>query len=52
LVIDHAPPREVRDLAMNKGLQTLRDEAIRLVAEDITTMDEVLRNVYVAEGAL
>jgi type IV pilus assembly protein PilB len=52
LVIDHRPPREVRDLAMNKGLKTLRDEAIRLVFEDHTTMDEVLRNVYVAEGAL
>ena len=52
LVIDHAPPREVRDLAINKGLKTLREEAVRLVSEDITTMDEVLRNVYVAEGAL
>jgi type IV pilus assembly protein PilB len=52
MVIAHAPPREVRDVAINKGLQTLRDEAIRMVFEDITTMDEVLRGVYVAEGAL
>ena len=52
LVVTGATPREVHDCAVAQGLRTLRHEAGRMVENDITTIDEVVRNVYVAEGML
>jgi len=52
LVVTGASPRDVRDCAIAQGLRTLRHEAGRMVENDITTIDEVVRNVYVAEGML
>lgn len=43
---------DVRKLALAQGLRSLRVEALRLVAANETTLDEVIRNVYVAEASL
>ena len=37
---------QMRELAIEEGMRPLRDEALRLVAEDITTIPEILRSVY------
>ncbi len=49
-VVDGQPPRVARDLAAQQGLRTLQTEAIRMVENDITTMEEVIKNVVVGEG--
>jgi type IV pilus assembly protein PilB len=47
LIIRGAPHTEIRDVAQRQGMRTLRDQAMRLVAEGKTTIAEVLRTVYV-----
>ena len=37
---------EIRELAIEEGMSPLRDEALRLVDADITTIPEILRSVY------
>jgi type IV pilus assembly protein PilB len=37
----------VRDLALAEGTRTLRQEAVRLVEEGVTTIAEVVRGIYV-----
>jgi type IV pilus assembly protein PilB len=46
LIVEKAPHSEIRDLAISEGMKPLRDEAIRLVANDVTTISEILRSVY------
>ena len=46
LVVGWATQEELRSLAVKQGMRTLRQEAINLVAADITSIDEVIRNVY------
>jgi type IV pilus assembly protein PilB len=48
-VVNGQPPRVAREIAMQNGLSTLQAEAIRLVEQDITTIDEVIKNVFVSE---
>jgi type II secretory ATPase GspE/PulE/Tfp pilus assembly ATPase PilB-like protein len=36
----------LRRLAQKQGMRTLREEAIDLVAEDTTTIAEVIRSIY------
>ncbi|MEO5842856.1 MAG: GspE/PulE family protein [Acidimicrobiales bacterium] len=48
-VVNGQPPRVARDLAIQNGLSTLQHEAIRLVEQDITTIGEVIKNVFVSE---
>ncbi|MDQ1486601.1 MAG: type pilus assembly protein PilB [Actinomycetota bacterium] len=36
----------IRALAQADGMRTLREEAVRLVAEGVTTVSEVLRSIY------
>ncbi len=48
LVVKQAPHEEVRALAREQGLRTLKDESRRVVEEDVTTIAEVLRSIYVA----
>ena len=48
LIVGWATQDELRRLAMRQGMRTLRDEAISLVEQDITTIPEVIRTVYVA----
>lgn len=51
-IVNGQPPRVARDLAIERGLRTLQAEAIRLVETDVTTIDEVVRNVFVSEDML
>ena len=46
LIVDQAPASELRALAIEEGMRPLRQEALRLVTEDVTTISEILRSVY------
>jgi type IV pilus assembly protein PilB len=46
LIVDTAPASELRKLAIEEGMRPLRQEALRLVTEDVTTISEILRSVY------
>ena len=46
-IVEKASHEELRSIAVSQGMKTLRDQAIRLVDEDKTTVAEVLRTVYV-----
>ena len=48
LIVDRATPHDVRELAKQQGMRTMGNEAMMLVAEDVTTIDEVVRTVYVS----
>ncbi len=49
-VVDGKTPRETRELAIQQGLHTLQYEAVQLVQENVTTMEEVVKHVLVNEG--
>ena len=49
-VVDGQPPRVARELAAQQGCARSRHEAIRLVENDVTTMEEVVKHVLVEEG--
>lgn len=51
LVIRRASASEIREGARSEGFRTMRDDGIRKVLEGVTTIEEILRVVYVAEGA-
>ena len=42
----HRTTRSAR-LAVEQGMRTLRDEALRLVEDDVTTIAEVVRTIYI-----
>jgi type IV pilus assembly protein PilB len=46
LIVGWATQDELRRLAQKQGMRTLREEAIGLVAEDTTTIAEVIRSIY------
>jgi type IV pilus assembly protein PilB len=46
LIVGWATQEELRNLAVKQGMRTLRHEAVSLVNQDITTIDEVIRSVY------
>ena len=46
LVVGWATQEELRALAVKQGMRTLRQEALNLVAQDVTTIAEVIRSVY------
>jgi type IV pilus assembly protein PilB len=39
-------PEELRNMAVKQGMRTLRQEAVNLVNQDITSISEVIRSVY------
>ena len=47
LIVKQASLEALREVAIEQGMRTLRDEALRVVEEDTTTMTEVLRSIYV-----
>ncbi len=47
LIVSGAAPQEMRQLAVSQGMRTMSTEAMALVAADVTTIDEVIHNVYV-----
>jgi type IV pilus assembly protein PilB len=46
LIVTNATHQNVRDVAIRTGMRPMRDEALRLVQEDVTTIAEILRGVY------
>ena len=47
LIVKGGSHRDIHVVAQEQGMRSLRDQAIRLVAEGDTTIAEVLRTVYV-----
>ena len=46
LIVGWATQDELRRLAQKQGMRTLREEAISLVSQDITTISEVIRSIH------
>jgi type IV pilus assembly protein PilB len=46
LIVGWATQDELRRLAQQQGMRTLREEAVDLVARDVTTISEVVRSIY------
>jgi type IV pilus assembly protein PilB len=47
LIVTNAPHAELKQLAIEQGMRTLREQAVSLVTQDKSTIAEVLRTVYV-----
>jgi type IV pilus assembly protein PilB len=47
LIVHNAPVEQIRDLAVEQGMLTLREQALRLVDDDVTTIAEVMRTIYI-----
>ena len=47
LVVGSAPHEEIRSVATDQGMRTLLDEGVRLVVEDQSTIQEIMRSIYV-----
>ena len=45
-LVNNATPQEIREVAIKLGMRTLREEALNLVANDKTTIAEVMRTIY------
>ncbi|HUY63683.1 MAG TPA: GspE/PulE family protein [Acidimicrobiales bacterium] len=48
LIVGWATQEELQRMAVAQGMRTLQDEANRLIADDITTIAEVVRSIYAA----
>jgi type IV pilus assembly protein PilB len=48
LIVDHAPRDVIHQCAIDEGMTTLREEALRVIEEDVTTISDVLRSVYIS----
>jgi len=46
LIVGWATQEELQRMAVSQGMRTLKDEAIRLITEDVTTISEVVRSIY------
>jgi len=46
LIVGWATQDELRRLAQKQGMRTLQEEAVSLVAQDITTISEIIRSIY------
>jgi type IV pilus assembly protein PilB len=46
LLVGWATQDELRRVAINQGMRTLRTEGLTLVAQDVTTISEVIRSIY------
>jgi type IV pilus assembly protein PilB len=47
LIMDDAGAEAIHEQAITEGMRTLRDEVLRLVEEDVTTIAEAARSVFV-----
>jgi type IV pilus assembly protein PilB len=47
LVVQQAPHEKLHAMAVSQGMHTLREEAVQLVEQDVTTIGEVIRRIYV-----
>ncbi len=48
LIVGWATQEELQRMAVSQGMRTLRDEAILLISDDVTTISEVVRSIYTA----
>lgn len=48
LIVGWATQEELQRMAISQGMRTLRDEAITLIANDVTSISEVVRSIYSA----
>jgi type IV pilus assembly protein PilB len=46
LVVGWATQEELQRMAISQGMRTLRDEAMQLAGDDVTTISEVMRSIY------
>jgi type IV pilus assembly protein PilB len=46
LIVGWATQDELRRLAQQQGMRTLREEAVDLIVRDVTTISEVVRSIY------
>ena len=46
LIVKDASHEELRALAISQGMRPLRQQAMTLVAQDVTTIGEVMRSIY------
>ena len=46
LIVKDGTHEELRAMAMSQGMHPLREQATRLVTQDITTIAEVMRSIY------
>lgn len=46
LIVGFATEDELRDLAKKQGMRSIQDEAVALIAADVTTSAEVVRSIY------
>jgi type IV pilus assembly protein PilB len=46
LIVGWATQEELQRMAVSQGMRTLKDEAILLITEDVTTISEVVRSIY------
>jgi type IV pilus assembly protein PilB len=46
LIVGWASQDELRNLAVAQGMRTLRQQAIQLVEQDVTTISEVIKTIY------
>jgi type II secretory ATPase GspE/PulE/Tfp pilus assembly ATPase PilB-like protein len=47
LIVANATHEQLKEEAARDGMSTLHEQALRLVAKDVTTLAEVARTVYV-----
>ncbi|MCU1370379.1 MAG: pilus biosynthesis protein PilB [Ilumatobacteraceae bacterium] len=47
LIVRNATLDDIRALAVEQGMVPMRDQALRLVADDVTTVAEVMRTIYI-----
>ncbi len=47
LIVRNATLDEIRALAVEQGMVPMRDQALRLAADDVTTVAEVMRTIYI-----
>jgi type IV pilus assembly protein PilB len=46
LIVGWATQEELRRMAVSQGMQTLQEEALALIDQDVTTISEVVRAIY------
>jgi type IV pilus assembly protein PilB len=47
LVVANANHDDLKELAVEQGMVTLQEQALRLVEKDVTTVAEIMRTIYV-----
>lgn len=48
LIVGWATQEELQRMAISQGMRTLREEALKLISSDVTTISEVVRSIYAA----